>query len=58
MGVTDGPEFAVDADVEVEPVDEEAYRAVCMVGRAALVLLLLNAFALVDSVIRDMLAAR
>lgn len=58
MGVTDGPEFGVDADVEVEPVDEEAYRAVCMLGRTALVLLLLNALALVDSVIRDMLAAR
>ena len=56
--MTDGPEFGVDADVEVEPVDEEAYRVVCMFGRAALMLLLLNALALVDSVIRDMLAAR
>ena len=58
MGVTDGPEFAVDADVEVEPVDEEAYRAVCMLGRAALDPFLLKALALVDSVIRDMLAAK
>lgn len=58
MGVTDGPECGLDADVEVEPVDEEAYRAVCIVGRAALVLLLLKALALVASDMRDMLAAK
>jgi hypothetical protein len=57
VGVTEGPEFGVGvvADEEVDE-EDEAYRA----GRAALlqVLLLLNALAVVASVIRDMLAAR
>jgi hypothetical protein len=50
VGVTEGPEFGVDEE-------DEVYR---VAGKAALVLvlLLLNALAVVARVIRDMLAAR